>query len=635
MNFGYLSGFRQFIRTTASPATKRSNALTPHIMNTSLTTSVGFRREYIKTIIILFIILMTCLTDAHSKPGDGNPGNLKFIAANQPTATKDGHAGRNEYDRLNDEYKDLSIHELFVIADSIDKRNDQQEKALMMFRLIASRYSDDITDAEKVDCATAWTILGWYYIFDRKNPTQAYPYFREALEIADKHDTDGMLSCSILTNLGEIYVSFNDISNAMLNYKKAFAKAIELNNGKALEFSYADIIHFAWLSDNLHEIETESNVMASREKPTVSIGKYAMLMAKAHSAMSQGKRSMAIQLTDSAMSSMSNVRGKNRLIIENRLIAAKIRLQNGNFSEARDDLATADSIIRADDLSQLLHLLLEIKKDYYLVVGDNANATLCESRNLFVRDSLFNSQKYGVIRDMESSWQASKFEYDLIRSQRETQRHIWINIILGASMAVICVLLIWIIKKNKSLNLKNSSLFRKNMELMQFQKSEGKIDMESTCSLQLDSASPETECKSESEDCHTERESSTRHHGHDIADVFAKVKRSVTEGRDIFDPDFNIDTLARITGIRAKVISHAINSVSGKNFSTFVAEHRIHEACSLLLDKSGHQRPTIEAVAEAVGYRSRTHFSRVFKSVTGLTTTEFIRQADSVEERNT
>lgn len=51
----------------------------------------------------------------------------------------------------------------------------------------------------------------------------------------------------------------------------------------------------------------------------------------------------------------------------------------------------------------------------------------------------------------------------------------------------------------------------------------------------------------------------------------------------------------------------------------------------MLADTEAMRTMTIETVAEKAGYRSRTHFSKVFKTVTGLTPAQFSKQTRMAE----
>ena len=100
---------------------------------------------------------------------------------------------------------------------------------------------------------------------------------------------------------------------------------------------------------------------------------------------------------------------------------------------------------------------------------------------------------------------------------------------------------------------------------------------------------------------------------------------------DICHPDFSLEALAEAVGSRPKAVSRAINSTAGKNFNALLSEYRVRKACGMLADTEAMRTMTIETVAEKAGYRSRTHFSKVFKTVTGLTPAQFSKQARMAE----
>lgn len=95
----------------------------------------------------------------------------------------------------------------------------------------------------------------------------------------------------------------------------------------------------------------------------------------------------------------------------------------------------------------------------------------------------------------------------------------------------------------------------------------------------------------------------------------------------ITDPNFSIMKLAEVTGYSYKLVSQVINDKIGKNFKTLLGEYRVREACRRLLDKEGYGNYTIEHVARSVGFLSRSRFSITFKSVVGISPSDFQRNA--------
>ncbi|RWX81112.1 AraC family transcriptional regulator [Neorhizobium lilium] len=88
------------------------------------------------------------------------------------------------------------------------------------------------------------------------------------------------------------------------------------------------------------------------------------------------------------------------------------------------------------------------------------------------------------------------------------------------------------------------------------------------------------------------------------------------------DADLNLDRMARKLGVPARQVSVAINRATGKNVSQYVNEHRIAEACELLVE-------TDKAVTEImfeVGFQTKSNFNREFRRVTEMSPLEWREQ---------
>ena len=65
------------------------------------------------------------------------------------------------------------------------------------------------------------------------------------------------------------------------------------------------------------------------------------------------------------------------------------------------------------------------------------------------------------------------------------------------------------------------------------------------------------------------------------------------------------------------------NTCKGRNFNALMNEYRIKEACRRLMDAENYGSYTIEGIARSVGYKSRSNFITIFKSIIGLTPSAF------------
>jgi len=80
--------------------------------------------------------------------------------------------------------------------------------------------------------------------------------------------------------------------------------------------------------------------------------------------------------------------------------------------------------------------------------------------------------------------------------------------------------------------------------------------------------------------------------------------------------------LAKAVNEPPHYVSQVINEKLDKNFFDLLSGYRISEAKKILQEKACEQL-TIEEIAEKVGYNSKAAFNKAFKTITGVTPSEF------------
>lgn len=71
----------------------------------------------------------------------------------------------------------------------------------------------------------------------------------------------------------------------------------------------------------------------------------------------------------------------------------------------------------------------------------------------------------------------------------------------------------------------------------------------------------------------------------------------------------------------------AINALHGKIFSEYVNEYRVKEAKRILRENYDEHHSMYEVALDS-GFNSKATFNRVFKQMTGSTSTSFVKSAD-------
>ncbi|MHC0439150.1 helix-turn-helix domain-containing protein [Flavobacterium sp. 3-210] len=90
------------------------------------------------------------------------------------------------------------------------------------------------------------------------------------------------------------------------------------------------------------------------------------------------------------------------------------------------------------------------------------------------------------------------------------------------------------------------------------------------------------------------------------------------------NPNLNLQDLSREINISSHQLSQFLNNNLGKNFTSFVNEFRINEACKII---TSNDKLTLESVGYDVGFNSKSTFFAAFKKHTGTTPLNYQLQA--------
>ncbi|MNL68388.1 DNA-binding transcriptional regulator AraC [compost metagenome] len=80
--------------------------------------------------------------------------------------------------------------------------------------------------------------------------------------------------------------------------------------------------------------------------------------------------------------------------------------------------------------------------------------------------------------------------------------------------------------------------------------------------------------------------------------------------------NLSVSELAKTISIPSHQLSQLLNDQLQKNFTSYVNEYRIHEACRMIAE--GHQF-SLEAIGYEVGFNSKSTFYTAFKKINSVT----------------
>ncbi|WP_421799901.1 helix-turn-helix domain-containing protein [Haliscomenobacter sp.] len=108
------------------------------------------------------------------------------------------------------------------------------------------------------------------------------------------------------------------------------------------------------------------------------------------------------------------------------------------------------------------------------------------------------------------------------------------------------------------------------------------------------------------------------------AKLWLNKLEQLMEDRQLFkNPNLKLQDLAQELRLSPHQLSQFLNDNLGKNFTQFINEYRIHEACKLLETDT---LLSIEGIGDEVGFNSKSTFFSTFKKVKGLTPAKYRQQ---------
>jgi AraC-like DNA-binding protein len=95
-----------------------------------------------------------------------------------------------------------------------------------------------------------------------------------------------------------------------------------------------------------------------------------------------------------------------------------------------------------------------------------------------------------------------------------------------------------------------------------------------------------------------------------------KLEKVMSEKEVYKNPDLKLHDLSKEIQVSGHQLSALLNDHLGKNFTTYINEWRIAEACKMMVTD---QHLTLEAIGYEVGFNSKSTFFAAFKKVKGVT----------------
>ncbi len=490
----------------------------------------------------------------------------------------------------------------------------QMQRAMLCYTAVANRYSDDMSDREKDLCADAYNNCGVIY-YGFSNFTRAYAAFAKALEITDRR-----VIFSTYNNIASIYYIFHDMDKARQYIEKAFNSSVRVKDWHLAMVSLQNLMEINLCGGTVDSLMPFVRRFGRLDiRPRNSEYRYLLSLCHAMTLFSGHRFSEAATAFKRSVALADDIYQSDSRKVDTYRFAAIAYEAMGDHTAAIDALREAERAAVRHKLGGTEVDIFKRLSDCYEHTGNTLQALSYRKKYVDLKDSLLSDRDYGKIKDLQFFGEIDNYERqvnELNLRNLYNERLLWVA---GALLCVILASLLLTYHKNKLLRESYQELFRRNEDNMHKarlarQQRQETVKTQQPCATGDGQRYTSSNLSDEAKRC-----------------LLSAVQRVMDDPANFCRPDFSLETLARLTGSNPKYVSQIINELLDCNFNTMLNQCRINEVCKLLTDNAISASMTNEAIAESVGFKSRSHFNRIFKKMTGLTPTQY--QKISKEER--
>ncbi len=524
-----------------------------------------------------------------------------------------------------DELMHLPTHELVTRGEDYTHRLAMPDSALICFTIASNRPFAKASTDEQRDIAHAY-INKWYlYFFHFFDHSKAFDNIEHANEVLDAMGDEGKDDKAVLyLNYGCMYETLAEQSRddslnvkAMQYLHQAFALAEETGNLRVMSMSFSNLVYVAHVLGCMEQIDDEYQTFAAL--PADSSYRaldYNLQMYRGLTLLHEGQWAVALDVFEHQMDDGEYDKSYLRYEVMMHNNRALCLATGGRYDEAIDALRISEDLATADGLQDAKLEIYRFMTDYAHEAGRIDLEHDYHTRYLSLKDTLLNYNQLQSISQLSFLREVKEIDQRMADMQHRSQmERMWL---IGASLVALLTLLFvgWLSRQNRELKAANRQLYQQSVKMLATADKERSIRQRTAAATEAPPTSAATEASADLAPASPS----------DLA-ILDKVRDVMENSPAIYDPDFTLERLAQQIGEKYRTVSRIINDTDADNASQYINRYRIDEACRRINDTQHYGHLSLEAIANSVGFRSRSSFGSAFKRFTGLTPSEYQRMA--------
>lgn len=555
----------------------------------------------------------------------------------------------------------LSLREIIETGDAKAEKGENNE-AVLLYTVATNRFFNDMSDAEKKECALAHLKAGNIY-YSQGSYINAMDVFVKGLKISESCNFYPNI-IKLYNNIGNIYWLFQDMEKAAIYYEKGYELCLKHPYFEAEVKILNNLTStYVYLSN-----PEKANYYFKKQKQLQITGGPLYELYRHHILLDEG---LILSLGGRYKEAIGYIKQSVEFAREH---------QMGPWFECAsyEDLhKTYQKLNERDSAMYYLHLFyttakqngftdklkeaLKTLRTRYEEMNDRENAQLYKNEYVALTESIFNFREFSRIKNLHFLYETEKYnkEIDTLIAQQlikekeiKTQRRILTGILISASIISLLLITVYLQKRKLSQSYKN--LFQINNGIVASEKYNKNLRIQYEEKLRIREQQIE-ELQKKAAHCHpyaveatipvaplpgADEDDSGKSPKYTASSLNENQKTTLSEAigevmentLEFCKSDFSLDKLAMLVNSNRNYISQIINETYQVNFNSFINEYRIREARNRLTDIEQYGNYTIQAISESVGYKSTTTFINVFKKITGITPSLYQRMVK--EQKN-
>ena len=515
-------------------------------------------------------------------------------------------------------WRNLPSDSLIKMGSKYAEIDNKPDSALICFNTVIGRYKAKTNGDEKRLLMNAYIGRWFVFFFHYFDYSQAYDNLSHAQELAEEI---GQGIGRVHLNFGCMYQTISEQSGdlkpdslALDYYKRSYWQSRKEKDTLSWRMAISNMITVAYSLKSLDQIEKE---MSSYKALPNHQGNdlYNMMLYEGLCALENGQYDKAIEAFQKQHTLTDNNIGNIRYTYVIYTNLSRVYAAKNEYQKAIDLLASADSIANVMDMKDAKLEVYSLMASYYDKLGMKQEAERYHNQYFRLKDSLLNYHQVASVDEMRFLGEMKKVDKQMqeMEHHRKVQSLVIKAILLIALVILLAMYFIW--RKNRQLRQRNETLYLKNVEMLRKEEEDRKRRRELE-KLLAQQSEPKPKYKTTSLDEEAKQI------------IYDNIVSVLENSEEIFSSDFSAQRLATLVGEKYNYVSQVINEKYGSNFNNLLNEYRIQEACKRINDLQKYGNYTIEAIANGVGFKSRTSFTQAFKKYTGLTPSEYQRIAN-------